>query len=262
MNRSKVIDISRRFALPAMLAFCTLFYYFGELVDWAAWDALRWDFFYSIHDVHRLLFLIPIIYAGYTARVKGAVIVTLLTFAIFLPRAFFISPYPDPMLRMVLFTIIAGVIGALTGVVRNRSERCCQLEANIRSERDTLLSIIAGIADGVIIIGPDYGIRFTNPNMAKYLGDSTGQLCYKYLNNLGAPCEKGCRMPDVISKGKIARWEHIFADGKTCEIVAAPYVDADGAVCQLTIFKNIAPGKKSGGKHQNENGFSWLSPKL
>lgn len=248
--------------MPVILAFCALFYYFGELIKWAAWDALRWDFFYSIHDVHRLLFFIPIIYAGYTARVRGAVIVTLLTFAIFLPRAFFISPYPDPFLRMLLFTITAGVIGVLTGVIRNRSERCSQLEVSIRSERDTLLSIIADIADGVIIIGPDYGIRFTNPTMAKYLSDGTGQLCYKYLNNLDAPCEKGCRMPGVINEGKIARWEHSFADGNTYEVVAAPYVDADGAVCQLTIFRNIALGKKSSGKRWNENGFSWLSLKL
>ena len=262
MNWSKVIEISRRLALLVMLAFCTLFYYFGELVDWAAWDALRWDFFYSIHDVHRLLFLIPIIYAGYTARVRGAVIVTLLAFAIFLPRAFFISPYPDPILRMVLFTISAGVIGVLIGVIRNRSEKCCRLEANIRSERDTLLSIIAGIADGVLIIGPNHDIRFTNENMINYLGDGTGQLCYKYLNNFDAPCKKGCRMLDVINNGEVARWEYSFANGKTCEVVAAPYVDADGAVCQLTIFRNIAPGKKSSGKRKNENGFSWLSLKL
>jgi PAS domain-containing protein len=262
MNRSKVIEISRRLALPLMLAFCTLFYYFGELVDWAAWDALRWDFFYSIHDVHRLLFLIPIIYAGYTARVRGAVIVTLLTFAIFLPRAFFISPYPDPFLRMTLFTIFAGVIGALIGVIRSRSERCCRLEANIRSERDTLLGIIAGIADGVLIIGPDHGIRFTNENMVKYLGDGNGQPCYKYLNDLDAPCGEGCRMLEVTKDGKVAHWEHSLADGKTCEAVAVPYVDADGAVCQLTIFRDIAPSKKTRGKCQDKNRFSWLSLKL
>ena len=83
----------RLFILPLLLVLCTSFYYFGELVDWATWEALRKDYFYGIHDVHRLLFLAPIIYAGYTARVKGAVIITLLSFAIFLPRAFFISPF-------------------------------------------------------------------------------------------------------------------------------------------------------------------------
>ena len=76
------------FILPLLLAVCTLFYYFGELVDWAAWDALRKNFFYGVHDVHRLLFLAPIIYAGYTAGVRGAVIITLVSLVIFLPRAF------------------------------------------------------------------------------------------------------------------------------------------------------------------------------
>lgn len=262
MNRSKVIEISRRLALPLMLAFCTLFYYFGELVDLAAWEALRWDFFYSIHDVHRLFFLIPIIYAGYTARVRGAVIVTLLAFAIFLPRAFFISPYPDPTLRMVLFTVFAGVIGVLIGVIRSRSERCCSLESTIRRERDTLLGIISGIADGVLIIDPNHVIRFTNENMVRYLGDGNGQPCYKYLYDLDAPCKKGCHMHEVIKGGGVARWEHSFENGKTCEVVAIPYVDADGEICQLTIFKCIAPYKKPSGKRQNDNGFSWLSLKL
>jgi len=98
--------------------------------------------------------------------------------------------------------------------------------------------------------------------MVKYLGDGTDQLCYKYLNGLDTPCEKGCRMSEVIKDGKVARWQHSFADGKSCEVVAAPYVDADGAVCQLTIFRNIASGNKPSGKRQDENGFSWLSLKL
>ena len=116
----------RIFILPLLLVFCTLFYYFGELVDWAAWETLRLRFFYGIHDIHRLLFLAPIIYAAYTARVKGAVIVTLVTLMIFLPRAFFVSPFPDPLLRMVLFTVAAGTIGVLTGILKNRSDsRLC-----------------------------------------------------------------------------------------------------------------------------------------
>ena len=81
-------DYFRVFTLPLLLVFCTLFYYFGELADWAAWEALRREFFYGIHDIHRLLFLAPIIYAGYFGRVKGAIIVTLISFVIFMPRAF------------------------------------------------------------------------------------------------------------------------------------------------------------------------------
>jgi PAS domain-containing protein len=244
MSSSTTRAIGRKAILPSMLIFCTLFYYFGELVDWAGWDALHWDFFYGVHDVHRLLFLLPIIYAGYTARVKGALIVTLGAFAVFLPRAFLISTYPDPLLRMVLFTIIAGVIGSLIGVIRNRSEQCRQLEAMIRSERDTLLTIIDEVADGVLIIGPDYRIRFTNQNMVKYLGDGTGSLCYKYLHNLDAPCQNGCQRLSVINKGKIARWQYSFSDGRSCEVVAAPYIDADGVLCQLTILYCVVPAQQ------------------
>lgn len=121
-------------AVPVMLAVCSLVYYFGELIDWAAWDALRRDFFYGIHDVHRLFFLIPIVYAGYCGRVRGAVIVTLISFLVFLPRAFFISPYPDALLRMSLFTVFAGVVGGLVGQLRNECERREDLERQLAKQ--------------------------------------------------------------------------------------------------------------------------------
>ncbi len=234
----------RLFILPALLGLCTMFYYFGELVDWAAWEALRNKFFYGVHDIHRLLFLAPIIYAAYTARVKGAVIVTMLTFLIFLPRAFFISPFPDPLLRMTLFTIIAGVIGCLTGTIRNQAERSRQLEAMVTSERDKLMEIVDGMADGILITGPDYVIRFMNSSMVKNFGEGTGSPCYRQLHHLDSPCEQDCRILDVISKGKIEKWACDFPDGRTYEVVAAPYVDSDGTVCQLSIFRAVSPSGK------------------
>ncbi|MBN1177210.1 MAG: hypothetical protein JXA51_05980 [Dehalococcoidales bacterium] len=122
--------------LPLLLVVCTLFYYFGELVDWAAWDSLRNSFFYGIHDVHRLLFLAPIVYAGYTARIKGAVIITLVSFIILLPRAFFISPYPDPLLRMIIFILFAGIIGYLVARLRNEKDKCRELEESKKKQPD------------------------------------------------------------------------------------------------------------------------------
>jgi len=235
----------RPFIMPVLLVFCTLFYYFGELVDWATWDALRREFFYGVHDIHRLLFLIPIAYAGYTARIKGAAIVTMVTFIIFLPRAFFVSPFPDPILRMIVFTIFAGTLGCFTGVIRNESERCQRLEAVIERERDKLLSIVDGMADGVLITGPDYRIRFMNSNMVKNFGEGTGLTCYKHLCNLDAPCKQECRIADVINNEEIGKRECSFPDDKTYEVVAAPHVDSDGVVCQLSIFRAIMQRKKA-----------------
>jgi hypothetical protein len=241
-NREKATF--RLFITPLLLVFCALFYYFGELVDWAAWDTLRTNFFYGVHDIHRLLFLAPIIYAGYTGRVKGALIVTLVALVVFLPRAFFISPYPDPLLRMVLFTVFAGVIGSLIGAVRNQSVKCQQLEAIITAEKDKLLKIVDGMADGAIITGPDYRIRFMNSKMVKDFGEGAGLPCYKHMRGLEAPCEQECRIPDVINNGEIGKWECNFPDGRIYEIMAAPYVDTDGTVCQLSIFRDIAKRQK------------------
>jgi len=232
----------RLFILPLLLVLCTLFYYFGELVDWAAWEALRLQFFYGIHDVHRLLFLAPIVYAGYTGRVRGAVIVTLVSFMIFLPRAFFISPFPDPLLRMILFIVIAGVMGILTGIIRNKSEEQAQLETLLKNERDKWFGILSRMEDGVIITGPDYKVRYVNPSIIRDFGEGVGSYCYEYLHNLGQPCE-GCKLPDVTD-GETARWQYTFPDGRTYELMASPYIDSDGTVCQLATFRNTMPRRQ------------------
>ncbi len=119
----------RLFILPALIIFCAVFYYFGELVDWAAWDFLRSNFFHSVHDIHRLLFLVPILYAAHVSGIRATVITTIVTLMTFLPRALFISPYPDPVLRMILFTAAAGTMGYLVALVHKKSERCKQLES-------------------------------------------------------------------------------------------------------------------------------------
>ncbi len=240
----KVHHSGRLFYLPVLLFVCTLFYYFGELVDWAAWAAARHEFFYGVHDIHRLVFLVPIIYAGYTARVKGAIIVTLVTFVFMLPRAFFISPFPDPLLRMVLFIIVAGAIGMLTGKIRNESERRCLLETRIKRERDKVVSILENMGDGVLITGPDYTVRFTNPSMVKDFGEGTGATCYSYLYHRNSPCHQICKLHAVIA-GNVERWNYHFPDGRSYEILASPYIDSDGKACQLAIFRNISSGTKA-----------------
>jgi PAS domain-containing protein len=221
-----------------LLALGTLFYYFGELVNWAAWDALRLNFFYSIHDVHRLVFLAPIVYAAYTAGKRSALIVTLLSFLIFLPRAFFISPYPDPLLRMVIFVIFAGAVGWLVGALREEVAKSKRLESAMEAQRDRMLKINDNIADGVMITGPDFKIKFINPGMAQEMGEGSGLTCYQYLRHLKEPCH-GCGIPSVITDRKTCRWQCQFYDGSSYEITAAPYIDEDGTLYQISVFRDM-----------------------
>lgn len=248
-GRRKILAVLRSanyysfYILFLLLGCCTLFYYFGELVEFAGWEALRWNLLYGVHDIHRLLFLAPILYAGYVFGVKATVMVTLIALIIFLPRAIFLSTFPDPLLRMVIFTIIAGVMGYLTATTRRESRRRSRLEDRLISERDSLLGILERMVEGVLITGPDYRVRFMNRNLVRDFGEGVGSYCYQCLHGSDEPCPEICRLPDVIN-GAIERWEYDFPGGKTYEVLASPYVDLDGVICQVTIFRKIVRRKK------------------
>jgi len=230
------------FFLIFLFGYYALLYYFGELVDLFGLEVLRWDFFYSIHDIHRFFFLVPIVYAGYIFRVKGAVLVIIASLIVFLPRASIITPFPDPMIRTIVFTVGAGTIGILTGIVRNESERRSRLEIAMRNERDKLVGILERMEEGVLIVGPDYRIRFMNSSMVREFGEGVGSPCFTYLHGIDTPCQI-CRLANVI-RGMTERWEYDFPDGRTYEVLASPYVDSDGAVCKLATFRNITQRKK------------------
>lgn len=232
------------YVLFLLFGFCSLVYYFGELVDLAGWAALRWDFWYGVHDIQRLLFLAPIIYAGYLFGVKATMIMTLLAFGAFLPRALFISPFPDPLLRVVLFTMVATIIGYLTALARQEYRRCLRAEMLLTRERDAVLAMLKRITDRAFIAGADYRVRFINPSMLGDFGDGVGFYCYEYLHKSNAPCRQICRLPSVIN-GADENWECTLPDGRTYQVEASPFIDSDKTTCQLAILR---PAPRRDGK--------------
>jgi signal transduction histidine kinase len=224
------------YILLLLLIVCSVFYYLGEIVTFSGAPK---SFFNGVHDVHRLLFMAPIIYSGYFFRIRGALIVTLAALAVFLPRAFYISPFPDPVLRPVLFCIVAGTVGALTGLTRNLVERSRNLETTARNDRDKLLRVLENMEDGVVIIGPDYRVRFQNPSMTREFGEGIGSYCYAYLHGLDEPCSDICQLKAVI-QGATKRWEYSHPNGRTYEVVGSPIVDSDRVVCLLAVYRNIS----------------------
>ena len=105
---------------------CALIYYFGELVDFAGWENLRCDLFYGVHDIQRLFFLTLIIYASYVFGLRAVIFVTVFAVSTMLFRALYISPFLDPLLRTILFGIVAGAIGYFI------ARLCCQIEESKR----------------------------------------------------------------------------------------------------------------------------------
>jgi DNA-binding winged helix-turn-helix (wHTH) protein len=154
-NRSAFATLKTRhfYILLTLFAVCTLFYYFGELVDLAGWKALRWDFFYDVHDIHRLLFLAPIMYTCYFFGTKAILTVIVASMIVFLPRAIFISPFPDPIPRALLFVVIFGVICLVTRVTRNKLQHRSSAETITTNEINGRVGTDNGIVEAVFTIG-------------------------------------------------------------------------------------------------------------
>ena len=229
------LNLRRFYFLFLTFALCSIFYYFGEIVDFLGWDVLRWHFFYGVHDVHRLIFLFPIMYAAYYFGMKATIILIILTISIFVPRALFISPYADPLLRATLFTVIAVGVGLFTA---RESKRRSKIRRYMERAREQHFRVLDEVEDGVLLIGPDYRIRFLNNRMKQEFGDGTGSYCYAYLYKRSASCQQICKL-NSIQEGATVEMQYESPDGGKYKVVALPYVDTDGVVCQLSIIKNF-----------------------
>jgi len=105
--------------IAALMAIFTLVYYAGytPLANLGSFftDA-------SPHDLHRTLFLIPIIYTALTFRVRGALVASFVFLGIVLPRTFY-SPYTDPLVRPLLFVLFTAFLGILTAMLIDAVEK-------------------------------------------------------------------------------------------------------------------------------------------
>lgn len=124
--------------ITVLMAIFSLFYYMDAIINHMGWLNLRWGIFYTVHDLHRALFLIPAMYAVYKFRLKGIIVTSLISFLILLPRALFVSPYPDPLLRALIFMISMVIMGVLLSLLLNSRDESRNLKQNLVQAQDDL----------------------------------------------------------------------------------------------------------------------------
>lgn len=118
----KALSIMRSrhsWAIAALAILFGLVYYADQFIPF------DWRFFTSeyIHDVHRALFLVPMLYAALVFRIKGALVMSAVTLCALLPRALVVSPHEDPVLRALVFTAVASLATVLLAVGQERMYR-------------------------------------------------------------------------------------------------------------------------------------------
>jgi signal transduction histidine kinase len=141
----------------------------------------------------------------------------------------------------VLLAMVSSVLGPFAG--GNEAEWTLYLEKALKAERDRLMSMLNTMEEGVAIIGADHKIRFMNPSMVRDFGNGVGAYCYRHLYGFDEPCNEVCKLPRVI-RGSTERWDYTFADGRTYDMIAAPFADSDESPCMLATFRNVTRQKQ------------------
>lgn len=149
----KIRRFHRHLILALLFTICALFYYFGELVDLAGWEALHWQFFYGPHDIHRMFFFIPIMYTSYFFSGRAIAGIFIATTLAFLPRAIFISPFPDAIFRTTLFVIGAAVLSSFVRLTIYKHQKATAIETVVKQDQKRSVGVQNIIGDRVIITG-------------------------------------------------------------------------------------------------------------
>ncbi len=100
-----------------------------------------------------------------------------------------------------------------------------------------LQSVIDGVPDCILVIGPDYEVKLMNRAARefslKYSGASEFQQCYKIFHGREKPCEEhNCPLEEVRKTGQPTRvvHEHYNSNGekRSVEILSSPLYGRDG----------------------------------
>ncbi|MHA2060854.1 MAG: sensor histidine kinase [Candidatus Sifarchaeia archaeon] len=127
---SKKVQSHHLWIIAALMVFGAFIYYIDQ-TPLASVPFFNHHLFTGVHDTLRLFFIIPIIGAAVVLRVQGALIISFLSLCIILQRALFFSPYPDPVIRSLIFIAFAALIGLLIATQLNEIEKEKKLESEL-----------------------------------------------------------------------------------------------------------------------------------
>jgi len=121
--------------IAALMAVLTLVYYAGHTPLANLGNFFTDDF---PHDLHRALFLLPIIYAALTFRVWGALGASFVLLCVVLPRTFY-SPYADPLIRPLIFVLLIAFVGVLAAILMDRIDEEREIIRRLKESREQLI---------------------------------------------------------------------------------------------------------------------------
>ena len=182
-----------------------IFYYLDTIIDVMGWTKPQWGVLYMVHDLHRLLFLIPVLYAAYIFRLRGVIVTVLIAMLVFLPHAVFLSTHTDAVLRVAGFLVGFSWVGILVARLSDNITEHKQAEEALRESEGKLNAMLQSIGDHMSMIDKDLNIIWANETARKIFGnDIIGRKCYEVYHQRNEPCEPyPCLTLKAFQDGKV-----------------------------------------------------------
>jgi len=109
----------------------------------------------------------------------------------------------------------------------------------------SLIDSLTHIGIGIDIVNKDYEILFQNQVLKERFGDFRGKNCFRNYMGLEIPCEF-CPMEEALRDNKVEHVELKAADGRSYELISAPFPNPDGTVNKVAeVVIDITERKKT-----------------
>jgi len=142
IQAKRVVQSASFWLVLAMLAAISIFHY-AEQLGLISTAPPSSHFGLSRHALDRVLFLVPIIYAGLTFRLRGGLITCFIALLIMLPRALFISPSSIDAQVEVAGVILSGALACFWFDTRLKArEQRQQAKIELEATQEELQSYI------------------------------------------------------------------------------------------------------------------------
>lgn len=99
----------------------------------------------------------------------------------------------------------------------------------LKEKYHSLIDGLTHVGIGIDIVSKDYEVLFQNQVLKERFGDCRGKNCYKSYMSLIKPCEF-CPMEEALKYNRVERTELVAADGRSYELISAPFPNQDGSV--------------------------------
>lgn len=131
---------------------------------------------------------------------------------------------------------------ALKDVRDNLEEQVKERTKELYNERQRLFDILESLPVMIILLSPDYHVKFANRAFREKFGESHGRRCYEYCYGSTEPC-KFCESLKPLKTGQPHHWQFTGLDGSVIDAYDFPFTDIDGSQLVLEMDIDITEQK-------------------